>query len=238
MRKTKPFPVLAIGAHPDDLEISCGGTLAKYAKAGHRVVMVCVTDGRYGRFFPPEKMIKTRKQEAKASVDIIGAELVWMGYPDLGLKDDIELRMEIVDVIRKVNPKVIITHDPSGLNPDHRIVSKLVYDSLIPSITHTLKSKHKACSQMPVLYYMSTVCGTDFNPEEYVDISEVIEIKLEMVSKHKSQLETYKKYESRDILKFVEAQAIVNGFRCGVKYVEGFRKLHTWTQNQTLRLLP
>ena len=231
--------ILGIGAHPDDLEISCGGTLAKYAEIGHKVVMVCVTDGRYGRLYSPQKMIKIRKQEATTSAAVIDAELIWMGYPDLKLKDDLDIRMKIVDIIRQVAPKVIITHDPAGINPDHRTTSKLVYDSLIPSITHTLKTKHKACSEMPVLYYMSTACGTNFNPEEYVDISDTLHIKLEMLSKHKSQLETYKKYEdSRNILKFVEAYAIVNGFRCGVKYAEGLRKLHTWTQNVTSRLLP
>lgn len=183
-------------------------------------------------------MIKIRREEARASCGVIKAELIWLGYPDLGLKDNLKLRMKIVDVIRQANPKVIITHDPSSLNSDHRVTSKLVHDSLIPSITHTLKTQYKACSQMPVLYYMSTVCGTNFNPEEYVDISETIKTKLEMVSKHKSQLETYKKYEDRDVLEFVESLAIVNGYRCGVKYAEGFRKLGAWTQNLVSRLLP
>jgi len=233
------FSVLAIGAHPDDLEISCGGTLAKYAKAGKRVVMVCVTDGRYGRGASPQKMVEIRRKEAKSAVEVIGAELIFMGYPDLGLKqNDIELRMKIVDIIRKINPRVIITHAPSSFNPDHRVVSKIVYDSLIPSITYTLKSKHKACSQMPVLYYMSTVDGSGFTPEEYVDITDTLEIKLEMLSKHRSQIKVYKEKENRDILGFVKSLAIVNGFRCGVKYAEGFRKLHTWTQEITYRLLP
>ncbi|MDD5484018.1 MAG: PIG-L family deacetylase [Kiritimatiellae bacterium] len=230
--------VLGVGAHPDDLEISCGGTLAKYARMRHRVVMVCMTDGRYGRLHAPARMMRIREREARSAAKIIGAELVWLGHSDLGLRDDFRLRMELADLIRQVGPGVIITHAPNGLNPDHRTTSKIVCDALIPAFTRTLKLKHRACREMPVLYYMSTVGGTDFNPEEYVDISDLIRIKLKMLARHESQVEIYRRYEKRDFLEFVEAAAMVDGFRCGVKYAEGFRKLHSWMQNRPCRLLP
>jgi LmbE family N-acetylglucosaminyl deacetylase len=85
---------------------------------------------------------------------------------------------------------------------------------------------------------MSTVCGTGFFPEEYVDITDFLETKIKMLSKHKSQVEVYTKYENRDLLKFVESRAFVLGFSCGIKYAEGFKKFHAWGQNITKRILP
>ena len=230
--------VLAFGAHPDDLEISCGGTLAKYKQNGYNIYMACITDGRYGRQYPPEEMTAIRKKEAEAAANVIGAELIWVGYSDLGLKEELALRSKITDIIREVKPELIITHYPDSLNPDHKVVSKMVCDSLIPSVTQTIESKFTACETMPILYFMSTVCGTGFFPEEYVDISDTLETKLEMLAKHESQLEVYTKYESRDLLKFVEARAFTLGFSCGIKYAEGFRKMHTWGQNTVKSLLP
>ncbi|MDD3927020.1 MAG: PIG-L family deacetylase, partial [bacterium] len=114
------FTVLGIGFPPDDLEISCAGTLAKYVEHGHRVVMVCMTDGRHGRSCPPDEMAEIRKQEAEASAALLGAELIMLGYEDLGLEDNLETRAKIVDIIRRFSPGVIITHAPFDLNPDHR----------------------------------------------------------------------------------------------------------------------
>ncbi|MDD2707440.1 MAG: PIG-L family deacetylase [Verrucomicrobiae bacterium] len=238
MKKTLPSTVLGIGAHPDDLEISCGGTLAKYARQGCRVVMVCMTDGRYGRLHAPEKMIEVRRKETRAAAALLKAELKMMGHSDLGLADNPESRLEMVDIIRETAPDVILTHDPSDLNPDHRVVSKLAYDSLIPCITQTFKTSRPPCKRMPILYYMNTVCGTNFNPEEYVDISETISLKLKMLSMHRSQMETYRRFEKRDMMKFVEAMAVVYGFRCGVQHAEGFRRIPIWTQTSVSRWLP
>jgi len=230
--------ILAIGAHPDDLELCCAGTLAKYRRNGYNVYMACVTDGRYGRTCPPDEMMKIRHAEAEKAAAVIGADLVWMGHSDLGIEDNLTLRNEIVELIREIKPEVIFTHDQGAFNPDHKAVCKTVCDSLIPCVTQTINSKYSACKTMPVVYFMTTVCGTNFCPEEYVDISDTLETKLEMLSRHESQIEVYTKYENRDLLKYVEARACVLGFACGIKYAEGFRKLHIWGQNLTKRLLP
>ena len=73
--------VLAVGAHPDDLEILCSGTLAKYAKQGHHVTMAVATNGEVGSMtLPNEEIAAVRKAEAAASAAVIGADFVWMGY--------------------------------------------------------------------------------------------------------------------------------------------------------------
>ena len=80
--------ILAIGAHPDDLDISCGGTLLRFRRTGENVVMCVVTDGRAHPLGNPEEVSARRRQEAQASADLIGAELVWLGFPDGRLTDD------------------------------------------------------------------------------------------------------------------------------------------------------
>jgi LmbE family N-acetylglucosaminyl deacetylase len=80
--KTK-MKILAIGAHPDDVEIFCGGTIAKYAAKGHEIVMVSVTNGEIGsKELSCEEIIKIRRKEGEAAAKVIGAEYVWMGYRD------------------------------------------------------------------------------------------------------------------------------------------------------------
>src|SRR5689334_18394655 len=120
--------VLAIGAHGDDLEAFCGGTLALYARAGHHVVMCVVTDGRGRPMGDPEEIARIRKGEAQASADFIGAELAWLAIPDGELTVDEATRFKFVEVIRRSNADVIITHPPDDYHPDHNATSQLVMD--------------------------------------------------------------------------------------------------------------
>src|SRR5689334_3277524 len=120
--------VLAIGAHGDDLELFCGGTLARYAAQGDHVVMCVVTDGRGRPAGNPDEIAAIRKAEAEASAAVIGAESVWMGIPDGGLWFDEAARHLFVEAIRRAKPDVIITHPPDDYHPDHKTTSRLVMD--------------------------------------------------------------------------------------------------------------
>src|SRR5260221_3923601 len=121
--------VLAIGAHGDDLEEFCGGTLALYARAGHHVVMCVVTDGRGRPQGPPEQISAIRRTEAQASADLIGAELVWLGVPDGEVTHDELTRHKFVEVIRATAADVILTHPPDDYHPDRTTTSRLVIDA-------------------------------------------------------------------------------------------------------------
>src|SRR5262245_51661138 len=105
--------VLAVGAHPDDIEFLCAGTLAKYAQRGDKVTMAISTNGEVGSStLSNDEIAKVREQEARASAAIIGAELVWLGYRDEFLYDNEETRLRYIDLVRECRPDVIITHDP------------------------------------------------------------------------------------------------------------------------------
>ena len=119
--------ILAIGAHPDDIEIACSGTLAKCAARGDKVFVCHVSNGDLGHvIIPPEELGEMRKGEAKAAGALAGIEVLWGGCHDVRIyADDKETRDKLVDVIRYAQPDLIITHNPDDYMPDHTAVSKL-----------------------------------------------------------------------------------------------------------------
>jgi len=117
--------ILGIGAHPDDLEILCGGTLAKYSATGHKISMAIVTEGSAGSSeLSIEELAKVRKKEAENSAKIINAELLWLEEPDELFFENKETRLKIMNLIRQAKPDVIITHAPSDYHPDHQESNK------------------------------------------------------------------------------------------------------------------
>jgi N-acetylglucosamine malate deacetylase 1 len=122
--------VLAFGAHPDDLEIQCGGSLARFARMGDAISMAIATDGSAGHMLiPPGELAVICHSEAEEAAQIIGAELYWMGFSDEMIFDDIATCLRFVEIIRKARPDLILTHNPNDYHPDHCKVSQLVFDA-------------------------------------------------------------------------------------------------------------
>ena len=110
--------ILAIGAHPDDIEFGCGGTLIKYAKGGHNISLFVLTDGSFGG--DPE----IRKNEQKQAADFIGAKgLFWANYRDTELICNRELILKIEEVVQKVSPDVVFLNFWADVHQDHRAAS-------------------------------------------------------------------------------------------------------------------
>ncbi|MBK8027566.1 MAG: PIG-L family deacetylase [Chloroflexi bacterium] len=181
--------VLAIGAHGDDLEIFCGGTLARFRKRGDHVFMCVVTDGRGRPIGDLDTVIGIRREESRRSAAVIGAEPIWMGLPDGGLWFDEPTRHRFVEVIRECKPDLIITHPPEDYHPDHKTTSRLVMDAAQIARTVNYPSAlppHRAT--VPVAF-MEAENGIGFVPEEYVDVSDVWTQKLAMLDCHLSQIQ-------------------------------------------------
>ena len=122
--------ILAVGAHPDDIEILCAGTLALYARQGHSVSMAAFTCGNMGDLeVPPAELAGIRKAEAQAAAEILGARLFWPGITDELVFPNEEQRRVMIDLLRQADPDIIFTHSPTDYHPDHRYVSQLVFDS-------------------------------------------------------------------------------------------------------------
>jgi LmbE family N-acetylglucosaminyl deacetylase len=234
--------VLAVGAHPDDLEILCAGTLARYRQAGHDVVMAHLCNGDCGHFvIPSEELSAMRAGEAAKAAEVIGAELLSLGIGDCDLRaDDLQARQGVVDLIREARPDVIITHTPDDYMPDHVATSELVFfASFAASLPHWRTGKDiPAHVAVPPIYYMDTLAGTGFIPEEYVDITPVFEKKLEMLKCHQSQVTWLQEHDGIDLEDFVTVMARARGLQCGVRYAEGFRQLRRWPRIVPRRLLP
>jgi LmbE family N-acetylglucosaminyl deacetylase len=231
--------VMAVGAHPDDIEILCSGTLFRYRESGDEIVLCIVTDGAAGHAeIPAEELSRIRKREAAAAAEILGAKLVWLGLADERVYDDDPTRMLMVDVVREARPDVIISHFAEDYHHDHRTVAKLVYDASFIASLPNIRTAHPPQDLVPVLYEMDTLAGVGFSPDEYVDISQTLPLKLKMLSCHKSQIKWLKDHDRIDILDFTTTVASFRGLQCGVNYAEAFRLKKAWPRISTLRLLP
>ena len=233
--------VLAIGAHPDDIEILCAGTLARYAAQGHRIWMAVFTCGDMGDLqVPPPKLAAIRKAEAQASAALLGAELLWIGVTDECVFPNEAQRRLMIDLLRQADPDVIFTHGPNDYHPDHRYVSQLVFDSYFQKgLPHLPGQQQPACRfGQAAVYYMDNLGGIEFLPTEYVDVSAVIETKCRMLACHKSQVKAMAELAHTDILDMVRVQGRFRGFAAGCAYAEGFRKLEAYQRGLTRRILP
>ena len=231
--------VLAVGAHPDDMEILCAGTLARYTQAGHQVVMCVATDGTAGHMLikPPE-LARIRESEARAAAAIINAEFIWLGFPDEFIFNDRDTRLAVIDAIRQARPDVMITHAPDDYHPDHRVVSSLVFDASFIASLPNIETGRPAHSLVPALYYMDTLAGKGFHPGEYVDITATIDLKRQMLACHQSQLKWLKDHDNIDVMEFMEVVAKTRGFQANVAYAEGFRAADVWPRTSAARILP
>ena len=232
--------VLAIGAHPDDIELACSGTLAKCVKRGDTVIVCHVSSGNLGHVvITPDELQIIRANEAKSAGNLAGIEVIWGGFHDLDIYDNNkEARDKIVDIIKYANPDFIITHSPEDYMPDHTAVSRLVFDASFTATLPNYKTKYNKPAKLVPIYYMDTICGVNFNPTEYVDISEEINLKLEMLECHKSQLEWMREHDNIDFADMVRTCSKYRGYQCGVEYAEGFRQCQVYLKGTTKRLLP
>jgi N-acetylglucosamine malate deacetylase 1 len=233
--------ILAIGAHPDDIEILCAGTLALYAQQGHKVFMASFTDGSMGDLkIPPAILAKIRHEEQRASAHIIGARLLWPDITDEHVFPNEAQRRVMIDLLREADPDVIFTHSPNDYHPDHRHLSQLVFDSYFQKgLPHIPNQSRPACRFGETqVYYMDNIAGIGFVPTEYVDITSVMDAKLRMLRCHQSQFTAISDLAHRDLEQVTDIQSRFRGLAGGCPFAEGFCRLETWQRGLSRRLLP
>lgn len=224
-----PERALAIYAHPDDPDVSCGGTLALWARGGAQVHVVICTNGDKGTSDArtvPSELSRLRATEAAKAADVLGvAGQHLLGYADGELTDDRSLRFELVKLIRKLRPVTVLCPDPTAVffgedyfnHRDHRVVGFSALDSVAPAaaLPHYFPEAGEA-------YQVSTalMSGT-LEPNVWVDVSSTIDDKVAAVSCHLSQFSDGGDWASRA----VRLRAEEDGSRAGVPYAEGFRRL-------------
>ena len=194
--------ILAVGAHPDDIEIGCAGTLIKYAQRGHNVFFLLMTKGEMGG----EAEIR-RKEQMKAA-DIIGAkDIFWGGFKDTELLDEgNEIIHTVEDYIKKIQPNFIFVNFFDDTHQDHRSVNRSVL-----SAARYVKN---------VMFY-EVPTTNNFTPNVFVDIGSVLDRKLEALEAHASQI-MKTNIQDLSIIDIARSSALFRGVQGRVPLAEGF----------------
>ena len=232
--------VLAITCHPDDIEINCAGTLAKCVKRGDKVTVCHVANGNLGHeIIAPDELRIMRANEAKNAGALAGIEVITCDIGDVMVHEGSkEQRDKVVDVIRKVDPDFIITHAPNDYMPDHVAVSRLVFDASFAASVPHYETEEKKSAKVTPIFYMDNLAGLGFQPTEFVDISEEIDLKLQMLECHISQLKWMRDHDNIDFAEFVKTCARYRGLQCNSMYAEAFSQCLVYPKILPKRFLP
>ena len=224
-----PESAMAIVAHPDDIEFSCAGTLARWAEHGSRISYVLCTSGDVGiddNGMTREKAASIREKEQREAANIIGAEeVIFLKERDGLLQATLELRKKLVREIRRFKPEVVICGDPTIVwagddyinHPDHRAAATAALDATFPAAGQPNLFEELAdegyFAFKPRKVYVTSWQGADF----FVDITDTIDIKIEALRAHKSQMNDW---DPGDTLKKWASERALGK---EMVYVEGFR---------------
>lgn len=232
--------IAVVTAHPDDAEYLMAGTIIKYVEKGHKVSIIICTNGDIGSpFVSKEEIAKIRKAEGIAGAEYMGADAIFLDYHDEFMPDNEESRLKIMDALRKVRPDVVFTHHYSDIsNADHRVVANIVLDMSYLIVAKNIVTNHKEMDKSPAFYYMDIAGGVKFEPNEFVDISDVIDKKREAFSKHKSQIDWMEKLGAGHVLNNMLTQSNFRGFQCGCEYAEAFISLNIYPRGRVRSYLP
>jgi bacillithiol biosynthesis deacetylase BshB1 len=228
--------VLAIAAHPDDVELCAGGTVAKLSAQGYRVGIADLTRGELGSRGTPE----LRHQEAARAAEILGVDVrVNLGIPDGGIENTPEHRRRLIEVVRQYRPHIVLTNPAECRHPDHGNAARLTVDALFYAGLPKLETKDAdGRPQEPwrpphVLHYMQSI---PFEPTFIVDVSEFWDQRMQAMLAFGSQFhqagnpdggnEPQTFVSNPDFLEWVTAQARAYGHRIGAQYGEPFRYRH------------
>ena len=232
--------VLAITCHPDDMELTCAGTLLKCKARGDEVFVCHIANGNMGHMvIMPDELREIRAKEAQNAAALAGFNIVTTDVGDLTVNSaDMNQVRALIKVIRDVNPDLILCHSPEDYCSDHCEASKLVFkasfDASCPHFMPDLGPATKVAS----IYYVDHAACMNFIPTEYVDVTDVMELKEKMLACHESQLVWLKEHDGIDVIDHQRVYARYRGLQSGVMYAEGFKPLLADQRMKTYRLLP
>ncbi|MCB0289890.1 MAG: bacillithiol biosynthesis deacetylase BshB1 [Calditrichaeota bacterium] len=216
--------VLAFGPHPDDVELGCGGTLAKLAGMGYATGIIDLTRGEMGT----RGTVAEREREAADAAQILGARLREnLAIPDADIRNTPENRRKLIDAVRKYRPALVFAPNHDDRHPDHRHAAQLITEACFyAGVEKIAPGPYDAFRPRRVIYYMITY---EFEPSFLVDISAQYPQKLAAIKAHRSQFynpaypgrETF--ISSPEYLEAVEFRMRHYGWKAGVKYAEPLR---------------
>lgn len=235
MTSSNPPRVLALHAHPDDIEFQCAGTLALLRRAGCPVVMATMTAGDCGSAeHEPDQIAAIRRAEALEAAKLIGAEYVCLEFKDMSIFNDDTGRRRVVEALRRARPDIVLTAPPVDYHCDHEMTSLLVRDACfaapIPNYHTREWDPAGPLAHIPHLYFVDPLQGHDRDGHEaavdfLVDVSIVYETKRAMLACHASQRNWLLRQHGIDeYLDALEKHSRLRGAALGVTHAEGFRQ--------------
>ncbi len=216
--------ILAIGAHPVDVELSCFGTLALCVKRGDSVVVCSVTNGNLGhKKLDKERLALIRMVEGAEASQVIKASFCTLEIDDMSVdeKDEEQIR-KMTNIILSVKPDLIITHGEGEDHSDHIATSKLVFKASHLATLPNYIASDLPIPAIPVIYYMESVHGSSFHGDTYVDVSDTFDLKMKAIGCHTSQLEGIKEDSFSDLFSIAQAIGSYRGLQCNKRVAEVF----------------
>lgn len=238
--------ILAIHAHPDDVEILAGGTLALLANQGHAITVVSMTPGDCGSHeHSADEIAAIRREEASRAAAVIGATYRCAEFRDLAIFSDDPSRRKIVGLLREIRPNIVMTAAPVDYLCDHEATSLLVRDACFAAPAPNYAAPGMPLDRIPHLYFMDPVGGVDrddqpIKPDFVVNIAGVFADKRNMLAAHASQRNwLLKQHGMDDYLDTMERWTRHAGRHAGFEYGEGFRRYrgHPYPQTPVLEQL-
>lgn len=223
-----PERALAVYAHPDDPEVGCGGTLARWAALGaevHLVIANCGDKGSSDAATDPDALAAHRAEEVSDAAAVLGlAGVEYLGYPDGEIDNDAVLRARLIEIVRRHRPDALVAPDPTAVffgdsyvnHRDHRQLGWAVLDSLVPAASPLYVPEAGAAHQVGLVLLSGTL-----EANAWVDIAEVLDRKVAAVACHESRLGEGPAL----VAELLEHRAAEEGQRSGLTHAEGFRRL-------------
>lgn len=224
----KIIKVMVVMPHPDDAEFGCAGTVARWVREGREVIYVVCTNGDKGSSDPnmtSPALAEIRHNEQLEAAKILGVkEVIFLDYPDGGLEDTPEFRGDLVRLIRKFRPDVVMTNDPYRKymsHRDHRITGSVTLDAVYPYCRDRLfYPEHEAEGLKPHYVREIFIWGSE-DADTFIDVSETFDLKIAALSCHNSQLG-----QRIDMLKpRMKERAEKMGLAHGVPMAEAFHRI-------------
>jgi len=236
---SEQIDLLAIAAHRDDVELTCGGTLAKAARAGHRVGIIDLTQGEMGT----RGDAAIRAAEAERAAKTLGVALrLNAGMRDAHLANDESSREAVVALIRRTEPKVVILPFPVGRHPDHRVAAELGRDACyLAGLAKYAPGKGGEAHRPYKLLYALAYREDPVKPTFVVDISDVFEKKMEAIRCYSSQFDGAKAAgevfpTGQDLYELIRVQSAHYGSLIRRRYGEPFYTAETQEVDDVLTL--
>jgi len=236
--------ILAVQAHPDDVETLAAGALAIAASRGARVIIVTMTAGECGTIgVDPDETARIRQTEAATAAAMIGASYRCAGLPDLGVFNDDASRRRTTEIVRWARPDIVLTAAPEDYHPDHEATSVLVRDACFAASAPAYRTgEAEPLAAIPHLYFMDPIGlrrrdGSAAPAEFAVEVSAVMDTKRRMLEAHESQKAWLaRQHGMTDFTAGMEAQARRRGRDFGVPLAEGFTQYRHTPYPRTPRL--